>query len=142
MIDIFKRASVRSISSVVLVGAALAGCATMSSKPEEVVRARATQSWKAMVANDLDKAYAYTTPSYRAATPLIRYKSNFGGAVKWTDAEVASVKCETEDKCVAQMKVTAIVTMNLRRGSIPPIVNYFDETWLRENGQWWLFPTP
>jgi len=23
-----------------------------------------------------------------------------------------------------------------------PITTYLDERWIRENGQWWLFPTP
>lgn len=128
--------------AAVLAVAALAGCASMSGSPEAVVRARATESWKARMANDLDRAYEFTPPSYRALTPLAAYKKSFGGAVQWNAAEVASVKCETQDKCVAQMKVEAKLALGLGSRRTPPITTYFDETWIRENGQWWVFPTP
>jgi hypothetical protein len=112
----------------------------MAANPEAVVRQRAEENWKAMMTKDFDRTYQLTPPSYRAATPLTLYKKGFGDAVQWTAAEVASVKCETEDKCVAHMKVEAKSMLPLNRRA-PPLITYFDETWIREGGQWWLFPT-
>lgn len=118
----------------------LSGCATLASKPEDAVRARATGYWQAKVAGDLDKTYAYLPPSYRAVTSLEGYKKSFGSAVQMTRAEVTEVKCETADKCVVLSKLEAKPV--LRRTFTPPIVTYYDEVWVREDGQWWLFPTP
>lgn len=129
-------------AAAVLASLALAGCATVSMKPEAVVRDRATQNWKARIAGDLDATYRFTTPSYRGATTLERYKGGFGGAVQLTSAEVTSVACESADKCVVNTKVEAKPMLMLGRRTLPPIVTYIDETWLREDGQWWLFPTP
>ena len=124
-----------------IAAAALAGCASMNSSPEEAVRDRATHSWNARVANDFDTAYRLTTPSFRAVTPLASYKNGFSGAVQWASAEVVSVSCDTTDKCLAKMKVVAKpLVLTMRRNL--PITTYFDETWIREAGQWWHFPTP
>jgi hypothetical protein len=43
---------------------------------------------------------------------------------------------------VVNTKVEAKPLLTLGRRELPPIVTYVDETWLREDGQWWLFPTP
>ena len=131
-----------SLTAVALAAVALAGCATFATTPEAAVRARAQQNWNARIAGELDKTYAFTTPSYRGATSLDKYKKGFGGAVQLTSAEVATVECESADKCVSNTKVAAKPLLTLGRRELPPIVTYIDETWLREDGQWWLFPTP
>src|SRR6185369_5812201 len=117
----------------------LAGCATMVASPEKVVQERATENWKARQANDYDKAYAFTPPSYRAVTSLESFKRGFGGAVQLKDVQVDKVVCETQDKCVATVRLEA--KFALARANTPPIVTYYDEVWVRENSQWWLFPT-
>jgi hypothetical protein len=131
----------RQLASV-LAFAALAGCASMSANPEAVVRVRAGETAKARIANDFDSVYQFTAPSFRAVTPLNGYKNTFVGPVQWSAAEVESVQCETQDKCVAKMKVQAKPLVRLGSRQAPSITSYFDETWIRENGQWWLFPTP
>lgn len=122
--------------------AALAACASMSATPEMVVRARATEISKARIANDFDSAYLFTPPSFRAVNTLASYKNAVSGAVQWMSAEVVSVHCETQDKCLARMKVEAKPLLRLGTRPAPAVTNYYDETWIRENGQWWLFPTP
>ena len=128
--------------AALLATALLAGCATMAGAPEDVVKKRAAQQWTARLANDFDTSYTFAPPSFRALTSLETYKKGFGKDVKLESAEVAQVKCETEDKCVAQVKVKAQPMLLLNRRGVPPIVTYIDETWIREDGQWWLFPTP
>jgi len=116
---------------------AFAGCATVAATPELAVRERAVGHWKARMANDTEAAYAYMPPSYRAVKSLDSYKKSLGD-VQLTAAQVERVTCESADKCVATAKIEAKVT--LRRANTPPIVTYYDETWIRENGQWWVFP--
>jgi hypothetical protein len=128
--------------AALLATALLAGCATMASTPEEVVKKRAAQQWTARLANDFDTTYTFAPPSFRALTSLESYKKGFGKDVKIESAEVAEVKCESEDKCVAQVKVKAQPILLLNRRAVPHLVTYIDETWIREDGQWWLFPTP
>ncbi len=121
------------------VAIAIAGCATVGSTPEQAVQQRATENWKARQASDYEKAYTFMPPSYRAVTPLATYKRGFGTAVQLTDVKVEKVVCETADKCVATSRLEAkALTL---RGKAPPIVTYYDEVWVRENAQWWLFPT-
>ena len=131
--------SLKALFTGCLATAMLAGCGTMSKAPELSVRERATQRWSALIANDLEKSYSYMPPSYRAATPLDRYKNGFKGGLKWTGAEVVWVKCDTDDRCEARLKIDAQLGMPR---NAPPLTNYFNETWVREEGNWWLFPTP
>jgi hypothetical protein len=129
-------------AAALLAVASVAGCATMASTPEATVRARAAQQWKARVAGDFDTTYGFTTPSYRGTTTFQKYKGGFGDAVKIVSAEVADVKCESNDRCIVNTKVEAKPNLVLGKRAVPPFVTYVDETWLKEEGQWWLFPTP
>lgn len=129
-------------AAAALAAMALAGCASMATTPEAIVKARATQQWQARIAGDLDTTYKLTTPSYRGATTLETYKKAFGAAVVIKSAEVATVVCDSADKCVVNAKVEAQPNLVLGRRALPPFTTYIDETWLLEDGQWWLFPTP
>jgi hypothetical protein len=126
---------------LVLVSAiiALAGCATMATTPEQAVSQRAAENWKARQAADFATAYTFMPPSYRAVTPLAAYKRSFGVATQLTDVKVEKVVCESADKCVATLRLEAKVLA--LRGKAPPVVTYYDEVWVRENAQWWVFPT-
>lgn len=128
--------------AVLVSAVTLAGCASMAVTPEAIVKARATQQWQARIAGDLDTTYGFTTPSYRGVTPLPKYKGGFGDAVTLISAEVASVQCEAEDRCIVNTKVEAKPNLVLGKRVLPNFTTYIDETWLREDGQWWLFPTP
>ena len=141
MAFVFHPAFIRR-AAISLAAVALAACASMATKPEDVVRARAAQQWSARIAGDLAATYKFTTPSYRGATTLESYKKGFGGAVQIKSAEVATVTCESADKCTVNTKVEAKPLLLFGRRELPAIVTYIDETWLREDGQWWLFPTP
>ena len=125
--------------AAILATVALWGCATAPATPELAVRQRAALVWQAKVAGDYDKAYTFMPPSYRTVTSVAAYRKTFGGAVKMVASEVTSVRCESEDKCIATMKLEARAA--LARGSSAPITTHFDEVWVREAGDWWLFPT-
>ncbi len=121
----------------VTMAALLAACATTPPlTPEEAVAARAQARWQAQLAGDLEKAYGYLTPASRALKPLAVWRGGIRGFTTWKSAEVASVTCETSEKCVARIKVVHEPIM-LRR-SLGSIDSAIDETWLFDDGQWWF----
>ena len=124
-----------------LFAAALAvGCASVSSdQPEEEVRQRAQARWNALMEGDWAQAYRYMAPSYRALVEQKRYANQFGGGAAWLAAEPVKVAC-AEDRCTVEMKVTFRPVIGARTSA--PATTHFDETWIREDGQWWMFQKP
>ena len=104
--------------------------------PEDVVRQRAQARWDALIAGEWPKAYRYMAPSYRALVEEKRYVNQFGGGVGWVSANVVNVFCEPE-RCTVTMRVSYRVALAGR--SAPPAETYFEETWVREDSQWWMY---
>ena len=123
-----------------LVVAVLSGCATMgSSTPEEAVAARANARWATWIKRDYAEAYKYNTPGFRANVPVEKFVSMRGKDVRITKGEVNKVTCESVDKCVARVGLTATSTLMTRQSFPKQIETYIDEIWLLEDGQWWIF---
>lgn len=118
---------------------ALSACASLGSKPpEEQVSQRATERWKALIAGEFSRAYTYNTPGFKAVVTADGYRNRFGGAVMWVGAEVVRVTCAADsNKCDAVVRIDYKPMMVGTKGS--PISTHVDETWLREDGQWWFF---
>ena len=126
-----------ALATATLAASLLAGCAAFgAATPEHAVQERSAERWKALIAGDFNKAYGYMAPSYRAVTSLERYSSSIGGVATWVGAEVIRVECATE-KCTARVNIEAkpAATMHFKAN----ITTGVDETWLLEDGQWWLF---
>lgn len=120
-----------------LMAAFAAGCASLSSAPpEEVVRERAQARWDALRAGEWAKAYGYMAPSFRAVVDEKRYPSRFGGGVAWVGAEVVQVTCQ-EERCIARVRIDAKPILGGRPGEV--MSTHYDETWVREDRQWWLY---
>lgn len=118
----------------------LAGCATAPpAGPETLVQEKANARWKLLIEGKLDEAYGYLAPSVRGVLSADTYKAELSGPVKWVSGEIVSVKCEAE-KCDARVRLEAKPILGVRLGSnVGNIVTYFDEPWLKEEGQWWYF---
>ena len=119
-------------------GALLTGCASLEQgTPEEIVQKRANARWQALVAHDYKKAYEYLAPSYRAVSSFERYNERLNGGAAWVKAEVGRVRCESADKCTASVRIESLpVGVMHFKGNI---VTGDEETWLLEDGRWWLF---
>lgn len=116
---------------------ALGACATLGSVPQEQVRQRANERWQALVASDFDRAYTYNTPGYRAVVSTDVYRSRVGAAVKWLGAEAVTVECPEPAKCNATVRIDYRPLQGGRAGD--KYSTHIDETWLLEDGQWWIF---
>lgn len=115
----------------------LAACAVVpTSKPEDIVRQRATERWQALVAGDFSKVYAYSTPGFKAAVSADAFRLRYGQA-SWYGAEVIKVDCPEPTQCTARVRTD--FKFLLKGQSASKITTHVDETWLLEDGQWWMF---
>lgn len=126
-----------ALTPLALAGA-LAGCAALgpAAPAEQLVSQLATKRWDALVAQDFDTAYSLAAPSYRQLTNADAYKKKKQGVpVKWLSAKVLRVKCE-EKKCDVRIALESkpIVPFSYRGN----IVSGLDESWVLEDGKWWI----
>ena len=132
-----KTTTLGARSLALALAVALAGCAAMpgAASKEDTVRQRAAQRANAFAKGDYARAYALLTPSYRKARDLDAYRRALGGAAIWEKAEVAAVAC-TEQRCTVGLKVSVKPLIAGRFNDT--ITVQFEETWLLEDGNWWL----
>lgn len=118
--------------------ALVAGCAAMGPQaPEDAVKVRASARWAALLKPDMSAAYSYMAPGYRKVHDEQAYRMRRGSAVKWTGAEVVDVRCPEATKCIAKVRIEAKPFLGRKFGDT--ITTHAEETWLLEDGQWWLF---
>ena len=115
----------------------LSACASVVGDAAGVVKQRAEDRWSALVRGEFMQAYTYSTPAFRAVVTLDGYRNRFGGAVKWVGSEVIRVDCPEAVKCDVTVRVDYKPIMLGRVGGV--LSTHVDETWLLEDGQWWLF---
>lgn len=118
----------------------LSGCATAPRGEDALVVERAQARWDAVVAGDLETAYAYYTPGYRSTHSVIDYALKVRTArVKWTSAEYLRHDC-AEDRC------TVVFSLDYRVAAPVPGMKVWDskstveDTWVRTRGEWWYLP--
>lgn len=134
-------ATLRALAALIVTASALwlSGCATPAANPQEVVRQLASQRWQHIMAGQFDKAYAMTAPSYRKLKTLDFYQRNLSASpVKWQSAEVVRIDCETQT-CKVTVKAVSQILMPTRYKGL--LNSGLDETWVFEDGQWWMFET-
>jgi hypothetical protein len=126
-----------SLMALICAGTLLGACASLQTKPEDAVTQRANARWQALLKGDMAKAYTYSTPGFRAVVDIEGFKGRTGIAGRWLGAQVTSVSCDTPERCKAVIKLefsTLIPGFSKDRMS-----THIDETWLLEDGQWWIF---
>lgn len=130
---------------VALLFAGLAGCAssggggiastvagTAPPEAKAVVADLAAARWQLLIAGNVEKAYEYLSPGFRAIMPPNVYKARTKPGM-WKNAKVDAVECE-QDRCV----VTVAITYSY--GKLQAIETPLQEVWLREEGKWWFSP--
>jgi hypothetical protein len=129
-----------TIRTAIAAGAAalaLSGCGqdapTVDDRaPEEIVHERAQQRWDALLSGDIERAYGFITPAYRATRSLELYRARFGGAIQWNDATVQSVECEPE-RCKVVVNLSYRLIRQRMENTRP-----MDEAWIFSEGNWWI----
>ncbi|HRN75288.1 MULTISPECIES: hypothetical protein [Ottowia] len=114
--------------------ALLAGCAALQPKtPEQIVAERSLARWNALIKRDFAAGHAYYQPAFRAAFKPADVEQ-VDGPPRAHHARVQQVSCEAE-RCTARV-VFKLNTRSARRGTWE-IETVRDETWVRQDGQWW-----
>lgn len=132
-----------ALATAALALALLGGCASLGGKAEDQVKALANQRWQHLIAGDFDKAYEMATPSYRQLRDVRYYRNKRTlTPVKWLAAEVVNVSCEPAEaatKCSVRIKLDSKPLVRTKFDGI--LSAGIDETWVYENGRWWMFET-
>jgi hypothetical protein len=127
-----RRARTAVAAGSFLAVAMIASCGTApvqeDASPEVVVKQRAQARWDAMVAGDLDKAYAYMSPTSREMIPLQAFRNSIRIGF-WKKAQVSGITCD-KDAC----DVTVDLTYSYRGSTIQTPAR---ETWVKSDGAWW-----
>ena len=138
-----KKGRLLSTSRILVMGVAVAvlsGCASLGGmNPEESVKTRANARWAALIKGDQKAAYQYNTPAFRATVTPEKFVERRGKDVRVLEGDVTKVTCSSSDKCVAQIRLAATAAAMFRQNFPKQVVTYIDETWLLEDGQWWIF---
>jgi len=135
-----RRAAIR-VTAGTLIAATLVtvGCAAFKTEtPEEIVDHRVQERWQALIKGDFATAYSYTQPAYRAVISEKNYAQTFGSGGAWKAVQIFQTKCEPE-RCTVRLRLT---TQNLApkfAQSMPEIQGFIDETWIKDQGQWWYY---
>lgn len=85
-----------------------------------------------MVKGDLVAAYGYLSPASRSSLTVNDFVLRAGRGVKfWRSIEDVGAKCEAE---VCQVK--AVLAYDLS-DSVKGLKREINETWIKDEGQWW-----
>lgn len=118
----------------------LAACASTGDAKKHPVEELAQRRWDALLAGDLDTAYALNSPGYRSANSRVDFEiSQRTRKVIVTLAKVTGSDCDG-DAC------TVSTAVQYRVGSpVPGVSNWessaqLEERWVRTEGKWWFVP--
>lgn len=143
--------SVSSRRSFVVAGlayamlSALPGCATLEPEESEkwresqrpVLKARAEARWGALIKGDIENAYTYTTPEYRAVVNLQQYKGKYGRVVDWRGARVVDIGYDVPTVATVSVEVTYRVDLPGTGGELIETKKAISEKWIYKNREWW-----
>lgn len=128
---------------VALAALSLYGCGAQpvagDAPAEKLVMERAQARWDAARAGDFEKSYGFTAPSYRAVTDFKLFRAATVGEQQLLAAEVLGVKCETEASCSARVRIKFNLPLSQYRTQAELVETHYDEAWVKEDGNWWLF---
>ncbi len=129
-----------SLCMIALLAVVSTGCAVVDQRPdEEVVRERAAARMDALIAQDYERAYGFSSPGYRATNTLLQYQSRFGAAIKPLSAQVGAINCQ-EEVCKIQIDYTFRYMGRMSQNSQQNIITRTnEEEWIKVDGQWWFF---
>lgn len=143
--------SVSSRRSLVMAGLAsimlfaLPGCATLQPDDSEkwrasqrpVLKVRAEARWDALIKGDIENAYLYRTPEYRAVVNPQQYKGKYGRVLNWLGARVVDISYDMPTVATVSVEVTYRVDLPGTGGKLIETTKATSEKWIYKNREWW-----
>jgi hypothetical protein len=96
---------------------------------EKLVMSRAQQRWDALMAGELNQAYAFISPSGRAKLQAQDYRARVNTA-HFRKAVVQEATCQ-QDSCEVKVSLDYVV------GNLP-LNQILSEIWILDEGKWWF----
>jgi hypothetical protein len=124
---------------------ALPGCATLEPEESEkwresqrpLLKARAEARWDALIKGDIEKAYLYTTPEYRAVVNLQQYRGKYGRVLGWRGARVVDISYDVPTVAAVSVEVTYRIGLPGVGGEVIETQKAISEKWIYKNREWW-----
>jgi predicted small lipoprotein YifL len=144
---VFQRSFFALTAAAALLALTLVGCtatAPTASAPAaqapvdsaSQVEARAKARWAMLIKGDLVGAHSMLSPASRSTTPIAAYiAQNSKGGQYWRRADDVKAVCEADSCTVAVMLEYDL------RDAVKGLKREVKETWVRDEGQWWLVYT-
>jgi hypothetical protein len=118
-----------------LMGLGIGGCSIVERAQQDVavheVSLRARERWDLLMTGQVDKAYDYLSPASRVTVTREAFRKRSSGGQWWRRFEVEKVDCG-KDTC----RVTISLEYDLK--DIKGLKRSIDETWVEDQGVWWL----
>jgi len=108
----------------------LVSCTTKTIPAEE----RAIERWKALIAQDWEKAYTFATPNYRKTYSAKAFRNNYGSAVEWKEVKLLSSKLTNDNITDVKLEVKYTFAEGGANLLLPSVI---DERWQLINKTWW-----
>ncbi len=102
-----------------------------------VLAARAEARWGALIKGDIENAYMYTTPEYRAVVNLQQYKGKYGRVLDWRGARVVDISYDVPTVATVSVEVTYRVDLPGAGGELIETQKTISEKWMYKNREWW-----
>ena len=129
-----------TFAAIACLAVLLGGCAAAPKSQDDIVIERAQQRWDAVIAGDLETAYTYYSPGFRATNSLIDYGVSMRvRKVRWTSAEYKSHDCE-ESRCSVVFDIGYKVGAPVPGVSVYEGSDVIEDRWIKTDGQWWFVP--
>ena len=124
---------------------ALSGCATLQPGDSEkwresqrpVLKERAEARWNALIKGDIEKAYTFTTPDYRAVVSAQQYRGKYGRVADWRVARVVNVSYDVPTVAAVSVEVTYRVGIPGAGGELIETQKSISEKWIYKDREWW-----
>lgn len=107
---------------------------------EALLRERVLARWQALIKRDIEAAYQFETPAYRAIYTPTQLGFWYGTQLAWRMANVKNILYDDPVMAKVQVEVEYQYADSSRGGKVPEVMNLtqeVQETWLRKDGQWW-----
>ncbi|MGH8557139.1 MAG: hypothetical protein ACRESZ_06685 [Methylococcales bacterium] len=108
------------------------------SAEKEALKSRVQPLWDAMIANDFDKVYEFTTPSYRRTYSKAHFFAQYGSQITRESITVLDIVFQNPERSTA--KVTLNLSFSTQGFSASDVFRntvYVEETWIKDEDQWW-----
>lgn len=145
MINAGNRMAISMAGLACVISLSLTGCVTL--QPEDSERWRASQRpvleeqaearWDALIKGDIEKAYLFTTPEYRAVVNLQQYKGKYGRVVDWRMANVVNVSYDDLTVATVSVEVSYRVSLPGTGGESIETQKAISEKWIYKDRKWW-----